>query len=896
MALALGSNWSTTGGRDDVALKVSPTADRWLIVTISYRTTDGTLPLATVGDLARNWWTLLGVGSASGGAWKIEVWACPIIRYAPNALDIIYTAVQHIHADDTGSVGVFATEVSGFVNGFPTATITPTSGTATAASTFSLSMPAPTGSANSACFAVAAIDDASKTLTVTSAGWTSLSQPARTGPDLKVSTAFRTSTTSQTPAWQISSGTCNWVGVVVALAETGTAWAQPNASWPATKFYLGANVGLETPLPRVAWTDHTSRFEGISAGRGIQPESGRPVAGTATITLRDFDDVITPSAGGTYDLYTPYQLLMAWGSPLKIYPVSSGWIEDYPRRWRTAAHTYVDAAAVDALATLTQDTLSPLQGEILRFRPYAYWPLADPSGSTNALNISGRSVTPLNLAQSKFGVAAATADFGASTQIESTTLASLIGIAGDSGTGWQQQGLVSADTDKGYCLNAIDDNFPAISGGVTIVGYLMTDQGVNQPNTTDLTICQIRNLDPAAGVGQGAVIRLAMKRSTSTFQVTVWDKDTHAKTITDTGKLATLAPLGFTSWILRFNRTGWDFRVPTAVPTASGSCDLVDNMDSISIGGQGDSFWNGECMNAAHAHIALYDRYLSDEEVEQIGYWGRIAWYSEYPLQRIQRYLATTGVNTPRVLASDAAVDGSATGLLTGDGETGAVAQTAANVAAYEDGLFCADGASYLRFVGRNRAFQQSSRFTLGDSTAGGEIPFDQAAKTSYSAAFVFNQAVITNLGENLGTLSAARVTTIVDTDSISRYNPRPVPRTTRFLSTGDAFGLGNWLVGIYRQPKHRFEQVVIDAASLPSNWALVLSIEVGDLVTVVRRSLGVAAVSVLCKVMQVKHDLGFVRGGTRGQVTLTLTAAAPPVLVLNDPVKQVLGNVSLGW
>lgn len=882
MALAVANQWTGTGSHDDVSIVVTPSADNWLIVTIAYRCTNGTLPLATIADVARNWWLLCGTASASGGAWKVEVWACPVVRYAPYQLDAVLAAVSHIGGTDVGSVAISVAEVSGFANGFPTATITATTGTATAAGSFSIVMPAPAGSANSFCMAVAAIDDDTKTLSVTSAGWTALTQVSRSGPGLKMAPTWRTSTATQTPAWQISAGTCNWCGIVVALAETGTVWTQPNANWPATKLYLGPTVGQETPLPRVAWNDVTNRFEALRATRGIQYELGRPQAGEVTVTLRDHDDGVTPSPGGTYDIGTPGQLLMAWGG--KIYPVASWWAEGFPRRWEDAYHQYLDLDGVDVIAALVQDTASSIEGEILRTQPYAYWRLTDPSGSTNGINVSGRSSALLNLQISKYGAGSGSADFGASTALGQGITS---GIAGDpGGTAWQQQGLVSADTDKGYCLVGLDDNFPAISGGITITGVSKIDLGTTQPNVTDLTIAILRNLDPGAGTSLGSVIKLSMKRSDNQIQVTVWDKDTHAATTTATGLFISTGT--FLMWAIKFNRTSWSVRYNGS--TASGSADLVDNFDEISIGGEADAFWNGRCMNAIHGHVALWDRQLSDGELSRIS-GGSLAWYAgnEVTSQRLQRLLANGFLNVPRALDTSDVVLGAA-------GESGPLGQATGDVAAYEDGLVFGGADGYLRFIPRARAYQQSSKWTLGDNTAGGEIPFQSSARPGYDVTYLFNAVVISNKGDSENLTDNAKVATAIDTDKISRYALRQLPRETRLFSTVDAFGLSQWLLALYKSPAHRIAEVTVDAASYPAAWPLVLGAEVGDLVTVVRRSLGKATLTLQCRIVQVSHDIAFGKQKTSGAVTLRLAAAAPAVIVLNDPVKGILNNATIGW
>jgi hypothetical protein len=876
MALSVPQDWTGTGARDDVQVGVQPTAGNWIIATIAYRATDGSSPLASVADMARNWWVLLGSSSNATSGTRVEVWACPKVDYASFPLDIVYTAVSHIHADDVGSVVVNVAEVAGFANGFPTL-VSATPLTASAATSFSIPMPAPGKTVF--VLAAAATDNTGVAVTPPGVGWGALTGVQRSGPGLVLAPAWTAVSSTITPSWSTPSAV-NWTGLVVAIAETGDVWPQPNPNWPATRLSLGPMVGQETPLPRVPWTDVTDRFDGlVGAERGIQYELGRPQAGKATLQLRNFDDAVTPSAAGTYDLYTPYQLLMAWNG--KVYPVSSGYVEQWQRRWQNPHHGYVDGSCVDAIATLVQDVPTPMRGEVLRHNPTHYWPLADPQGSTNAINISGRSLALLNLARSKYGAAAATADFGAQTEID-----------GDPGTGWQQQGLVAANTKTGYALVGEDAAFPAISGGITITGLVTIPLDLNAQPSGGVTLCILRSQDAR----NGSVIKVGMETSLGRPQVTVWDKDTAVSTTTTNPN--NIAQGYVIPWVLRFTRTSWKFAFSSLTGQISGSCDLPARFVSLSIGGEADRYYNGNSGNATHSHIAVFDRQLTDGEVNQLIDRAVDGWRGvESSRHRIQRFMATSQANTPRAL-DHSATYGSA------DATTGTLAERAADVADQDTGLLFGDGTGYLRFRSNSRTARQAVRWTLGDNTGAGEIPFAADASPGMGPAYLLNRIKVENHKERTysGTGQAISqsypdvVHSALDVESGQRYGWRPMDRQTYLYDTASAFGLGEWLLAQYKTPRFRFESVTVDAKAYPAAWPLVLGVEVGDLVTVVRRPVGQAAVSVACRVMAVRHDIRYGRGQVSGQVTLSLAAAFPPVLLLGSATKGRLGDNTIGW
>ena len=874
MTLAVPDDWTGSGGRLDVQVTTSAAEGSWLVATIAYRTVDGTEPLASVADIGGNWWVLCGSAVNAATGTRVEVWACPKIAYAGFPLAIVYSAVSHIHADDTGSHVVNVAEVTGFANGYPTV-VSATTGTASGTS-LSIVMPDPGKSV--LVLAAAATEDTSKAVTAPGTGWTALTAVERDDPDLVLTPAWAATDDTITATWS-TTGSSTWTGVVVAIAETGTVWDQPNEQWPATRLEIGAGYGQDVPLTRIPaadWVDHTDRFEELDgASRGIPYDLGAPQAGEAIVTLANFDDEITSEAGGDYDLYTPYRLLMAWDG--KIYPVSAGWLEEAVRTWRDPHHGYVEWQAVDALATLVQNVPSALRGDILRRRPYAYWPLDDPSGSLVAANASPRSLTPLQMFQSKHGVHDATASFGASTDID-----------GDPGSGWQQQGLVSADTKQGFALVAQDFGFPAISGGITIIGLTQFDTDLNAQPSGGVTLCILRSSDAR----NSTVIKFWMETSLGDPRITVWDKDTAVGTTTN-GSSGMVQEFVI-PWCIRFNRTSWKAFHTTRAIEFSGSCDLPDSWHTLDIGGEADHVYNGNSGNATHAHIALFDRQLTDGEVDQLINNAVDGWKAgESSRLRAQRYMATGGSLLPRAIDSGNTVGSR-------DDESAVLLQRLADLAAQEAGLLYGDAAGYLRLRTSSRSYQQAVRWTLGEDTSAGEIPFQPAATVTSGPTYLYNRINVTATDEHSETVTSQawgqRTHIANDTSSEARYGTRPLNQTVNLYYTGDAQHLAEWLLAQYKLPTPRFADVIVDAARYPAAWPLVLGVEVGDLLEVKRTPVGQAAITARCRVLQVKPAVSGGLGATRGQVVLTLAAAPPPALVLGDPGKDVLGDTTIGW
>lgn len=888
MALAIPQQWSGSGGRSDVRVAGSPAEGSWLVATVAYRVTDGGEPLGVVADVGRNWWLLCGSAFNADSATRVEVWACPKIMFAGFPLAEVYSAVAHIHADDTGSHVVHVAEVTGFANGYPTL-LGAVAGTATGTS---LSIALPDPGADALIIAAAAADNNAVAVTAPGAPWTALTPVERDGPDLSLTPVWQAGSGTQTATWT-SASSLIWTGVVIALAETGTVWEQPNTNWPATRLEIAAGYGQDVPLPRIPagdWVDQTDRFEQLAgASRGIGYELGRPQAGTSVLTLRNYDDGITLTAGGEYDMYTPYRLLAAWDG--KIYPAAAGWLEQAVRTWRTPHHGYVDWSTVDALATLVQDVPTALRGEILRHDPFAYWPLDDPSESATARNVAARSSMQLLVKQSKYGVADATQSFGGALDIP--------GDAG--GTGWQQQGLVAADTRRGFALVGSEvGGFPPISGGITIVGLSRYDidftDGTGQPNT-ELTICLLRSQDAR----NNTVLKLSAEpRFTEpdafTTSVSVWDKDTAARS-DHAGELQIVGQGALVPWAIRFNRTGFrhDLQAVDDIFAVTGSCDLPAGFESILIGGEADQWYQGNCGNGTHAHIALFDRWLSDGEVGAIMFDAARGWPQEATRARAQRYFAVSGSAAPRAL------DGSYT-TCGQDGTTGVLLQQAADLADGDAGLLYGDAAGYVRLRTSLRSYHQQPRWVLGGDTAAGEIPVDPGSvRVTVDPTYLYTRVTVANTGEE----SRASVhvnTTFVDRSHLadasqgSRYGTRPLDRSANLYDAAQAQTLAEWLLAQYREPLPRFAELTVNAHTYPQAWPLVLGVEVGDLLTVVHRPVGQDAITARCRVLQVKPVITSGIGKTAGAVTLTLAAAPPQVLVLGDPDAGRLGAATIGY
>lgn len=991
MALAVANQWTGAANFSDLQVITTPTPGNWLVACVGWRMGDGTMPPLNLGDLSRNLWTLLAspttlaYSSHASSLMQAEIWVCPAATFEGwDSLRVF--ASTNIAALDTGSLMLHVAEVSGMVNGFLTVDSV-TAGSASAATSLSIVVPAPSGGVNCLVVGAAMAATSAAAITATGVGFTALTQVSETVPDAKLQPQWRTATVSVTPSWSSGATAVDWCGVAVAIRETGVSIAQPSANWPIARYQVGLGYDMTTPLSAVQWTDQSTRFVDVSgsavfsATRGIQYELGQAssepadlmirnddgaytprdvnaaapanavgttttikiadanaagihvsdlfrlktaalvlkeltvfqvsgvasVAGTTTVTFARADGVAggaqaATASGDVYagiqmDTHIPWRKIDYWGG--KWFPAAVGWFGSLPQTWRDSSWGMVPAVGIDPLATLTAGNPSAADGEILRRSPTHYWPLTDPGvGNSDSENLgtaqdaSGNGQRPLQQVISKFGRGANNvADFGASTQDLDTALMPPIptSLLGDSGTGWQQSGLTAAEMPtKGYALVGQSDAFPSITTGVTIMGASVV------PLTADLnaiaaaafngTMMIIRNTDPALAIGQGAIIKLSIDKTTLWPSVSVWDKDTHARTDVTAASGPALVLRFWSAWFLTFDRTSWALYLGDTTPSISGSCDLVDSFGEIDIGGEADEFFHGRFWNGVHSKVAVFNRRLTGQECFNL-YRAVVSGTVDLTTaDRVSRKLDSVGWAGTRIITpSDNQIANE------GD-DPGSVTDLLNDIAGYEDGLFFTDAAGQAQWRGHLAGYFQTVRQVLGEDTASGEIPFQPSPEMPYDLTYLYNKVEISNASTRL----FSRVTTLFPAADPPPYPKglRTLPRDTRLSSTADAWGLSWWLLSRYRKARLRVTSVEIDCASYPAAWTFCLGAEVGDLVTVKKRPLNAPAISLDCRIIQVKRS----EGPGMARFTFGLAAAAPPILILGDPAKAVLGNATIGF
>lgn len=170
--------------------------------------------------------------------------------------------------------------------------------------------------------------------------------------------------------------------------------------------------------------------------------------------------------------------------------------------------------------------------------------------------------------------------------------------------------------------------------------------------------------------------------------------------------------------------------------------------------------------------------------------------------------------------------------------------------AAADGGVVFTDGDGVLTFRGR-RAFENpASLYTFGEVTGSSEIPYRDVS-FDYDDTYIANDVTVSRPDG-----AAARET---DSASAKSYYRRTLNVELPLADDDQATAAAQHLLAIYKDPHLRVADIEVEPSALSGTlanlaWAACLGLDVGDAVTVKRRPPGLAVISLLCIVQQIRH------------------------------------------
>jgi hypothetical protein len=911
-------------GAKSLQVPVTVVTGDWMVALVTWRQAAGA-PAVTVSvqddPRAHNWWEPLGQPSGTSGATGITrtaIWVAPAAKAANYVLVAPTGVVQ--------GLACIVLDIAGMSKWQTLAGLSTTwANAASALSALALGAPASQAIVITGCGS----DNNADTITLTGAGWTSVSPVSASNgvshtTDITLSGAYQVTTGATSATWS-SSGSQDLSGIIAGLLVVVAAPVQPNLNWPVVMAELAIGAGPGTPPDQLTWTQVNARslsLTGVTQGK--QYNLGALAAGTGVATWDNPDGALIPPGTGSFagiDSGTPYRLRMIWPASATPYGVPfSGFIRKWPQQWNTETlRGYSAAAVADAWAYCNGQAQPILQTEILNDIAAApglcwYWPCTDAPLSTAAGNAAPGNLNPLVAVQSKYGNGGATQAFGQNASAilgaQGTVLiTSSVRAQAQSGM-WGLLMPSGSNLSQGMSLACTDQNFPLVTGGVSIEAWFQAQAPFNLIQLARvLSVLTVRGfeadifLDPATG---HLLLDAGGPHATSTVTLST----VNYLAATGTGLPGPLAHVALT-----FTRTTYTAYVNGAqAATGSWSTSLSPKFSCVSFDGIFGTpaeatlaSVSGNQYSGFTGHALILPGILTAERVNTHYQAGQHAMAGDTADARIERLLQAGAYLGRRVILQDAGID--VTPMVSCQDIAGQpVSASIGNIAASTPpAVMAVAPAGHLFYLSRGHAWAQGVKWVLGENAGAGEIPYLDNFGTDYDPLRIVNDAQYTGLDDQSVTTASGAVAA-AEPASIAQYGDQSVQATSYLqndalsvLTAGPGTqDLANWAAGTSAKPGSRIVGVTVDAAAYPLAWPLFMTIAVGDMITVNRRPPTSSVVlSVTGRVSQTSRDISFdISDGVKGSVQLLIDIApeATPLTADDASLGQLTGQNVLAW
>lgn len=187
------------------------------------------------------------------------------------------------------------------------------------------------------------------------------------------------------------------------------------------------------------------------------------------------------------------------------------------------------------------------------------------------------------------------------------------------------------------------------------------------------------------------------------------------------------------------------------------------------------------------------------------------------------------------------------------------------------------------KFVFRNRSNAFAVRdpiATFGGSPTDDEVPFKYATVT-FDDSRIWNDIAILRVGEPASE-------TAEDSTSQTRYYKRSFRREDSLIASElESQDLADWLLFLYKEPILQIKSVAIEPNADDRLWPLILTLEIGDPITVIKRPSNGSVIAQASYIESIEHRWAT---GQKWQTIYTLTpTAGREFLILDDNVFGVL-------
>jgi concanavalin A-like lectin/glucanase superfamily protein len=507
-----------------------------------------------------------------------------------------------------------------------------------------------------------------------------------------------------------------------------------------------------------------------------------------------------------------------------IYPVATPLIERWPRTWDEDSAGYqgfADVIAVDQLAALSKidiatDFINALQ---LQYTPDYWWPMSEPVNAVTFAEVNnGPSLVPV--------AGTGTSDGATFTPAEN------IGIVGNpGGTGVEIAG--NSDTNQGYSLLAKGLTLTT-TGSTWALTLAIWASFTDDADTFGLIALANKNGNMAGILREGPGVG-----GNAFFGGTVYTPFGGFTNTSFGGTYRDGLPHYFVS---TFSLAGGTFvnnlyvdgslvgTSSDSANTAFGTTAPAFRLSTLQVSSGLSGYDIGDGVNGTYAHACIWKRALSSAEILDLWHAGGLGYAGQTSGGCVNQHIFTYGrYDGAARISSGTTIMGAPTysnsiDLLT-DSQNTAVAE-GGNVWAAPDGA--------IVFEGRvQRWYRLTSLYTFGENTANGEYPYEGDIEFDYDPTFVYANVQVTRsnsvpmIGGTAADITAAN----------KRFYNAAYTQTSDFLDDDEAQDQANWIFYTHDNPIQRVNTITLDPASNGNLWPVVLSIELGQRVTVKRRA-----------------------------------------------------------
>lgn len=512
-----------------------------------------------------------------------------------------------------------------------------------------------------------------------------------------------------------------------------------------------------------------------------------------------------------------------------VFPLMRDNVERWPRSNQPDTAGFAgqcDTTAVDGFGALNAITLDPdYVAAVMATEPTYLWRLDSGSGSSTALETSGNSGPPLTPLNSKYGPGNPV-EFGSPIEIAGAyggTGAKFTPV--DNTVGNHEDTILGV----GRTIGSPKIAFPPVFGSTWAVSMAAWVKCLPTDPASDMVIGG--PLAPVGDIPQVPVL-LSITSTGEAIGALQGPSATSAAIspgVVDDGTphllVATVTQASGGNTVVSLYVDG-DL-VDTDTQTTAFVGAFATPCTALNLGGSGIN--GGRVVNGVIAHVALWTRALSADEITDLWTAGGLGHAGELSGTRLARRLAQGGY------AGETRISAGSTTMQPSTTPTNDALTDAQNTTAAEDGaLWVAPDGAVVMEGRQQRWLRLTPRGVFGEDEDNGEVPYMDGVIFDFDPSFVAANVKVARVNGTTAIGGTAAEIASVGRRFFPRASP---PNNSDFETDQQAQDAADWTFATHKAPLLRVSVITVDLGSNPSLATKVLGIEVGQRWTVKRRA-----------------------------------------------------------